>query len=63
MIDRSGMLGKDNNNPNCNFSCSAGKDLVVITPNVYPCLFLAKPGYEIGKYGENTKNCIRLYYR
>lgn len=63
VIDRSGMFGKDNNNPKCHFSCPAGKDLVVITPdnNVYPCLFLAKPGYEIGKYDENTKKVLLDY--
>lgn len=63
VIDRSGMFGKDSNNPKCHFSCPAGKDLVVITPdnNVYPCLFLAKPGYEIGKYDENTKKVLLDY--
>lgn len=50
-IDRSGTFGKDSNNKS-NFKCPAGKDMVVITPdnNVYPCLFLAKPGNEIGQY-------------
>lgn len=52
VIDRSGLFGRNQNNSNCNFNCPAGKEMVVITPdnNVYPCLFLAKPGLEIGKY-------------
>ena len=31
--------------------CSVGTNLIVITPDisVYPCNFLAKLGYEIGK--------------
>lgn len=51
IIDRSGLFGKNLNNSNCHFSCPAGKDMVVVTPdnNVYPCLFLAKPGLEIGQ--------------
>ena len=51
IIDRSGLFGKNKNNNSCNFNCPAGRDMVVITPdnNVYSCLFLAKPGLEIGK--------------
>lgn len=38
-----------------NFNCYAGIDNIVLTPdnNVYPCIFLAKPGYEIGYYDGN----------
>ena len=52
VIDRSGLFGKNRNNSSCHFNCPAGRDMVVITPdnNVYSCLFLAKPGLEIGKY-------------
>ncbi len=55
-IKRNGLFGKDNDNPNCNFKCIAGVDEVVITSdgNVYPCIFMTKPGYEIGRY-ENGK--------
>lgn len=52
VIDRSGLFGKNQNSSSCHFNCPAGRDMVVITPdnNVYSCLFLAKPGLEIGKY-------------
>ena len=52
VIDRSGLFGKNRTNSSSRFSCTAGRDMVVITPdnNVYSCLFLAKPGLEIGKY-------------
>lgn len=55
VIDRSGIFGKDFNNENCHFKCPAGKNLVVITPdnNVYPCMFLAKKGFEIGHVVDN----------
>ncbi len=51
-IKRNSLFGQDNNNPNCNFKCVASIDEVVITPNgnVYPCIFMTKPGYEIGHY-------------
>lgn len=51
VIDRSGLFGKNQNSRSCHFNCPAGCDMVVITPdnNVYSCLFLAKPGLEIGK--------------
>lgn len=60
-IERSGNFGKDILNSRCHFHCLAGNESVVITPdnNVYPCIFLAKPGYEIGKL-INQK--IVLYY-
>ena len=50
-IRRCGTFGNDLNRKGCNFNCIAGSELVVITPdlNVYPCIFLAKKGYEIGK--------------
>lgn len=60
-IKRNGLFGKDYNSK-CNFKCVAGIDEVVITPdgNVYPCIFMTKPGYEIGHY-ENGK--ILLEYQ
>lgn len=50
-IRRCGTFGNDCNGRKCNFNCPAGKDTVVMTPdfNIYPCIFLTKPGYEIGK--------------
>ena len=61
-IKRNGLFGKDSNNTNYNFKCVASIDEGVITPdgNVYPCIFMAKPGFEIGHY-ENGK--ILLYYQ
>jgi len=51
IIKRCGSFG---NNPygKKNLVCPAGTDLAVITPDlqVYPCIFLAKPGNEIGFY-------------
>ena len=51
-IKRNGLFGRDVDNERCNFSCNAGIDEVVITPdlNVYPCIFMTREGYEIGKY-------------
>lgn len=59
LIKRCGTFGRDETNQNCNFLCSAGYDEVVIAPDmkVYPCIFLVKPGYEIGKF-ENGKVMI-----
>ena len=50
-IRRCGTFGDNCFGKKCNFKCPAGKDTVVMTPNfnIYPCIFLAKPGYEIGK--------------
>lgn len=58
-IRRCGTFGKDYSGRKCNFSCPAIEDCVVMTPdyNIYPCVFLAKPGYEIGKF-ENGKIII-----
>lgn len=51
IIERCGSFGKDTYSEHSNFKCECTKNLVVITPDnyVYPCVFLAKPGYEIGK--------------
>ena len=51
-INRNGLFGPDTCSSKNNFLCPAGVDEVVITPdlNVYPCIFMTKPGYEIGKY-------------
>lgn len=48
-ITRCGTFGKAGSK---NFCCYAGTDNVVITPDnkVYPCIFLAKPGFEIGYF-------------
>ena len=50
-IRRCGTFGDNCFGKKCNFKCPAGKDTVVMTPNfnIYPCIFLAKLGYEIGK--------------
>lgn len=49
LIRRCGSFGDDCSN--CKFNCTAGKDSVVVTPDlrVYPCFFLAKEGMEIGR--------------
>ena len=48
-IERCGSFGPF---PKSHFHCPAGTNTVFLTPDfkVYPCLFLAKPGYEIGFY-------------
>ena len=47
-----GSFGKDLIGKKNHFKCDAISDTVVLTPdyNIYPCIFLAKPGYEIGRY-------------
>lgn len=59
LIRRCGSFGENCANCNSKFSCTAGIESVVITPdlNVYPCFFLAKKGMEIG-YIENGKIII-----
>lgn len=49
-IKRCGTFGIGNIDSHNNFKCPAGVDLIAVTPDmkVYPCNFLAKPGYEIG---------------
>lgn len=56
LIERCGTFGRDNTKIDKNFRCGAGTELAVITPDrmVYPCVFLAKEGNEIGRY-ENGK--------
>lgn len=51
IIERSGTFGIDEDSNNNHFCCEFGDNRVYITPdnNVYPCIFLTKPGYEIGK--------------
>ena len=51
-IERCGSFGPRRNSSKKRFYCPAVKDVVVLTPElmVYPCIFLAKPGYEIGLY-------------
>ncbi len=69
-IKRCGSFGP--NRERCNkFECLAGINHVCVTPDmkVYPCVFLAKPGFEIGycdgkqifidsKFENDTKECI-----
>lgn len=52
LIERCGSFGKDLTKTDKKFKCTAGKTFVVITPDrmVYPCVFLAKKGNEIGRY-------------
>lgn len=52
LIERDAGFGRNNLSTHDNFNCPSICDLVVLTPdnNVYPCIFLAKPGNEIGYY-------------
>lgn len=54
-IQRCGSFGR-NIDAKKEFDCGGGYDSVVLTPDLkaYPCLFLSKPGNEIGFY-ENGK--------
>ena len=51
LIKRCGSFGYDNEHET-NFKCSAGVNEVVITPdlNVYPCIYMTKDQFRIGKY-------------
>lgn len=51
LIKRCGSFGYDVSHK-CNFKCPAGINKVVIAPdmNVYPCIYMVKPEYKIGKY-------------
>lgn len=59
-INRSGLFDVDVSNNKSNFVCTAGYNDVTITPNnmVYPCIFLAKEGFEIGVYEDGI---VKLY--
>lgn len=59
-IERCGSFGKGNSSK---FNCYAINNNVILTPdnNIYPCLFLAKPGYEIGYYDGDTLNLYNEY--
>ena len=52
-VDRCGGFGPF---PGSNFYCPAGTGRAYITPDlkVYPCIFLVKPGFEIGYYKDGT---------
>lgn len=52
LIERDAGFGRNTLSTHDNFYCPSICDLVVLTPdnNVYPCIFLAKPGNEIGVY-------------
>ena len=54
-IQRCGSFG-NNKNSKKTFNCNAGVGSVVLTPDlvVYPCLFFAKPGNEIGYYNDGN---------
>ena len=65
LVERCGTFGKNRFNEKDNFKCHCISNSVVITPdnNVYPCVFLAKPGYEIGKFIDNKiyiKNSLHV---
>lgn len=51
IIERCGTFGA-NPNEKDNFNCNCITNSVVLAPdnNIYPCVFLTKPGYEIGEY-------------
>ena len=51
-ITRCGTFGNGGSNK---FMCYAGTENIVLTPdnNIYPCIFIAKPGMEIGTYTDN----------
>ena len=64
LIKRCGSFGYDVSHK-CNFKCPAGIYKVVIASdmNVYPCIYMVKPEYKIGKYidGE-VLNDSTLYF-
>jgi len=55
-IERCGTFGK-NIKSYKKFACGAGVDSIVISPDhyAYPCIFLTKPGNEIGFYDKKSK--------
>ncbi|MBQ3307932.1 MAG: radical SAM protein [Bacilli bacterium] len=63
LIERDAGFGKNNLSNHDHFYCPSMNDLVVLAPNnyLYPCIFLTKDGYEIGKY-ENGKCMIQEEY-
>lgn len=63
IIERCGTFGKNTLSSHDNFYCDCITDSIVLTPdnNIYPCVFLAQPGYEIGKF-ENGKIYIYENY-
>lgn len=64
LIERCGTFGKDTQNNKCNFYCDSCVNSVVIAPNnnVYPCVFLATEGFEIGHY-KNGEVLINDFYK
>lgn len=52
LIERCGSFGKNHLSNHDHFFCDCITDSVVLTPdnNIYPCVFLAQPGFEIGKF-------------
>lgn len=62
-IQRCGSFGKDTTRKDNKFKCTAGTNSVVITPNnmVYPCIFLAKNGNEIGRYSNGIIELFEEY--
>lgn len=52
VIERSGTFGKLDDATRDHFYCDAGTDRVYVTPDnkIYPCIFLTKPGFEIGEF-------------
>lgn len=59
-IERCGTFGKGKSSK---FNCYAITNNIILTPdnNIYPCLFLAKPGYEIGYYDGDKLQLFEKY--
>ena len=56
LIERDAGFGKNDLSNHDHFMCPSINNQVILTPdnNLYPCIFLAKPGYEIGKLIDDT---------
>ena len=63
LVRRSGTFSRDFRKEKSKYYCPSSNDTVALAPNnkVYPCPFLIKEGYEIGKY-ENGKIYLEYKY-
>jgi MoaA/NifB/PqqE/SkfB family radical SAM enzyme len=63
LIRRSGTFSRDARKKQSTYYCPIIEETVAVAPNgkVYPCPFLIKSGYEIGKY-ENGNVYLEEYY-
>ena len=63
LVRRSGTFSRDFRKEKSSYYCPCIENTVAIAPNgnVYPCPFLVKDGYEIGKY-ENGHVYLDNYY-